>query len=273
MYFNGFGNNTTDIFSPFTGDAAMNPQLSVVMPAYNEAANIEDAVGEIREHILDRVARAALVVVNDGSSDRTGEILHTIASSDSRIRVIDTRNEGHGAAILTGARAAEGEYLFLVDSDRQIPVCAFERLWESGHGIDGAFGRRITRDDPPIRIVVTTIARGLIFVLFGIRCYDANVPFKLIKKERFDTFCRYIPPAPLTPSLLLSIFAAHRGWRIATIDVEHRERSAGETVLKKWRLLRFCINAFAQLVTFRLRLVKDKATRNRQGNTDKSDSQ
>ncbi len=107
--------------------------LSVIMPAYNEEASIELAVVELQEYVLNTLPGAELVVVNDGSRDRTGKILNQLAYRDSRIRVVHQPNRGHGRALMTGLDQAQGEFVFMVDSDRQIPIESFKVLWEASH--------------------------------------------------------------------------------------------------------------------------------------------
>ena len=79
--------------------------LTVVMPAYNEEGGIEHAVGEVQHFVLDRVEDAELVVVDDGSTDRTGMILDRWAAKEPRLRVIHQTNKGHGGALRTGLGA------------------------------------------------------------------------------------------------------------------------------------------------------------------------
>src|SRR2546426_2192 len=110
--------------------------LTVVMPAYNEEGAIEEAVAEIRQHVLDAVKGSDLVVVNDGSRDKTGDILDRLAKQDDRVRVVHQANGGHGRALRTGLDAARGEYIFLIDSDRQIPLDAFALVWQAAQGKD-----------------------------------------------------------------------------------------------------------------------------------------
>ena len=134
--------------------------VSVVMPAYNEEEAIEDAVRDVQEHVFMVVPDAELVVVNDGSRDRTGEILDRLATGEPRMRVIHTANGGHGRALRTGLDAASGSYVFLIDSDRQIPLTAFSALWEAAKTRDGAFGVRRKRNDPRLRLLLTAVIRG-----------------------------------------------------------------------------------------------------------------
>ncbi len=103
--------------------------LSVIMPTYNEQQAIVPAVAEVQRHVLDRVAGAELIVVNDGSRDDTGRLLDDTAATDSRVRVIHQENRGHGGALIAGLSAARGDYIFLIDSDRQIPLDEFSSAW------------------------------------------------------------------------------------------------------------------------------------------------
>ena len=125
--------------------------VSVIMPAYNEADGIRTAVAAVQEHVLDRVPGAEVIVVNDGSRDRTGELLNEIAAADPRVRVLHTPNGGHGTALMRGLAEARGDYVFLIDGDNQIPLETFETLWtvaQNGAGPprDGVFGVRYVRD-------------------------------------------------------------------------------------------------------------------------------
>ena len=229
--------------------------LSVVMPAYNEEGAIQAAVVEIREWALDRVPGAVLVVVDDGSRDRTGAILDQLAAADPRIRVIHRPNGGHGPALRTGLEAARGERLLLVDSDRQIPLSAFPSLWEAvAGGRDAAFGVRARRQDPPLRLWLTGVVRRALTLLFAIRLADANVPFKLLRRRLWDDARDLIPADTLAPSLFLAVFAAVRRYDVAEIVVPHCERQTGVVSIRRWRLVRFCARALRQLLAFRRRL-------------------
>ena len=233
----------------------MTVPLSVVMPAYNEEGAIEAAVAEVREWVLDRVPGSELVVVDDGSRDGTGAILDRAAAGDPRVRVVHKKNGGHGPALRTGIEAARGARLFLIDSDRQIPLSAFVPLWSAVEGgRPAAFGVREHRDDPRLRLVLTRVIRASIPLLFGVRFTDANIPFKLFPRAWWDEARPLIPEDTLAPSLFLAVFARSRGYDIAEIGVPHRERQTGVVSIRRWRLLKFCARAFRQLLDFRRKL-------------------
>jgi glycosyltransferase involved in cell wall biosynthesis len=227
------------------------------MPAYNEEGAIAEAVAEVRQWVLDRVPGSELVVVNDGSRDRTGELLDAIAAQDSRVRVIHKKNGGHGPALRTGLDMARGDALFLIDSDRQIPLDAFGPLWQAVEsGRDGAFGIRAHRDDPALRLWLTKVIRNALTLMFGVRLRDANVPYKIFRRRLWEEAKPLIPPDTLAPSLFLAVYAAKKQFDVATFPIPHRERQTGEVSIRRWKLLKFCARAFGQLREFRSKLAR-----------------
>ena len=230
------------------------PMLTVVMPACNEEGAIESALDEVRREILDRVASADCLVIDDGSTDATGAILDRIAAADPRVRIIHQANTGHGPALRSGMVRASGDWLFLLDSDRQIPTEAFAEFWDirSGHAL--VIGVRARRHDPFIRVVLSRVIRIVIRVLFGVRLRDANAPFKLMRRGVWESARGVIPEGALAPSLFLAIYARSRGFDVLEREVPHRARQSGVGSLRYVRLARFCLRGFVQLLAFRGRL-------------------
>jgi glycosyltransferase involved in cell wall biosynthesis len=224
-------------------------RLSVVMPVYNEEGAIVHALEEVQRHVLDQVPGSELVVVDDGSRDQTGRLLDDAASNDRRINVIHRPNGGHGAALLTGLKAATGEYLFLIDSDRQIPLDDFRHAWaELQAGPDAVFGVRKRRYDPAVRLYLSRLIRESVKVLFRVRLLDPNAPYKLFRRAVWSDAQECIPDGTLAPSLFLAIVAKRRGHRIVEVEVTHKERDTGEVTLRHFKLLAFCARALGQMI-------------------------
>ena len=219
------------------------------MPVYNEEGAIVAAVDEVRQYVLSLVPESELVVVDDGSRDGTGRLLDAAAASDPRIKVIHQPNGGHGAALLTGLKAATGDHLFLIDSDRQIPLDEFKAAWsEIVAGRDAVFGVRRRRYDPVLRLYLTRLVRHSVNMLFGINLHDANAPYKLFKRGIWTDVRECVPDGTLAPSLFLAIATKSRGYDIREIDVIHKERDTGEVTLRKFKLLKFCARGFGQML-------------------------
>ena len=229
--------------------------LSVIMPAYNEEAAIKKAADEVEQNVLAIIPGAELIVIDDGSRDATGRILDKLAEKHAQIRVIHQPNGGHGWALRTGLDSARGKYVFLLDSDRQIPLEAFSTLWAAMPGSDAVFGIRGERHDPKLRLILTKLVRYFIHIFFKVRLRDANVPFKIFRRAIWLEARELIPEDTLAPSIFLAIYMKRRGLKIVEQEVPHRERSTGLVSIRRWKLLKFCSRALPQLLVFRRRLL------------------
>jgi glycosyltransferase involved in cell wall biosynthesis len=230
------------------------PTLSIVMPAYNEEGSIALAVGDVQTNVFSLVSDAELIVVDDGSRDGTGPTLDDLARSESRLRVVHQPNGGHGKALRTGLDIAAGQYVFLIDSDRQIPLEAFAALWQQAQKHDAAFGVRTRRNDARIRLILTRLIRYFVCILFGTYLRDANVPFKIVRRQVWLSARPWIPAGTLAPSLFLALYVRRRRLSLAQVAVSHSERQTGVVSIRRWKLFKFCAKAFAQLLAFRWRL-------------------
>jgi dolichol-phosphate mannosyltransferase len=230
----------------------MSVPLTVVMPVYNEQDAIVAAVGDVQEHILSRINGSQLIVVNDGSRDGTAALLDDIARQDGRVRVIHQANTGHGGAVMAGLAAAPGDHLFLIDSDRQIPLDRFHEAWTAiGHGRDAVFGVRRRRHDPALRLFLTKVIRYAVSLMFGVTLDDANVPYKLLRRSVWEEAQPFVPPGTLAPSLFLAIVSKVRGRDILELDVVHKERNTGEVSIRRLKLLKFCARGLSQMIELR----------------------
>lgn len=221
------------------------------MPVYNEEDSIAEAVNEVRRVVLDTVGKSELIVINDGSKDKTKSILESLSETDPRVIVFTQVNAGHGAALRQGIEMARGKYMFLIDSDRQIPIESFSKLWPKAQEHDMVMGVRRIRHDPYTRILLTKVIRQTVKLFFGVSIRDANVPFKILKYSLWQKAGKHIPEGTLAPSLFLAIFALYAGYKVLPMEVPHRSRPSGISSIRHLRLLKFCLIAFKQLVNFR----------------------
>lgn len=226
--------------------------LSVIMPVYNEEGAIEDAVRDVQNHILNHVIGTEFIIVNDGSKDNTSNILDRMATQDDRIQVIHQENAGHGKALRTGLNAAQGDFVFLLDSDRQIELEPFVSLWPKVQSLVAIIGERQQRHDPNIRLFLTRGMKYFIYLLFKVSVQDANVPFKIVRRSAWVEISPFIPITATAPSALLAVAISCR-YRssVQNYIVTHRARATGEASLRYWRLLKYCGLTFSDLLTLR----------------------
>lgn len=240
---------------------AETPELSVVIPAYNEAGAIEAALEDVRRDVLSVVPDAEVIVVDDGSTDETRALAEAMAARDARIRVLHQQNGGHGAALLAGLGAAAGQWLLLLDSDRQIGLDRFGDHWREVQGHDALIGQRARRQDPLHRLVITRAMRGVIRALFGAAPRDAGVPYKLLRQSAWAAARAHVPQGSAIPSVLLAIWLMERrAARTLERPVPHMERRSGRTVLRWGRLARLCRAGLSDILTLRRSLRRDVQT-------------
>ncbi len=227
--------------------------LSIVMPAYNEEVAIAAAIEDILRDVAPAVGVAEIVVVNDGSKDRTGAILKDLAAREPRLKVIDRANGGHGPALITGLNAASGENLLLLDSDRQIALDDFAAAWAAFKDADALIGIRAARKDGLLRAVISRSMRLTLRLMFGRVPRDPNIPFKLVKRADWRRAAPAIGDDNPLPSVLLALHLARSGARIVQYPIRHRAREGSVSELRGWKLMKFCMLAGRTLIAFRLK--------------------
>jgi dolichol-phosphate mannosyltransferase len=211
--------------------------LSVVMPVYNEGECVAEVIADIVAHVLDVVPNSELVVVDDRSTDDTSAVLHRVADSDTRVRVlVNDVNLGHGRSTRRAMDASLGEWIFHLDSDGQVDVSEFGLLWALRHDNDLVLGMRITRHDPLHRLILTRLTRTLVSILARHWVRDANVPFKLMRRSLYEHLRPSIPETAFAPSIMI-VLGAHRcGARVAEVETTHLPRRHGRSTLRLKRL-------------------------------------
>src|SRR5260221_10199981 len=172
-----------------TGKAEAVRELSVVLPAYNEEANIERVVRQVIAYLEPTGVDYEVLPVNDGSRDRTAEILNALQREHPRVRPQHhPQNRGYGAALRTGFDAAVKRYVFYMDGDGQFDIKDLDRLLPLASEAGIVTGFRIERRDPLLRRLNAKLFGGrLVRGLLGVYVKDLNCAFKLIPQKGFET--------------------------------------------------------------------------------------
>lgn len=230
------------------------PKLtSVVLPARNEAAAIEKSISVIAG-VLDGCCREwEIVVIDDGSSDRTFEILQALAAGDERIRGIRfSRNFGKESAILAGLRAARGQVVVTMDADLQHPPDVIPDLldkWRAGAMVVNAVKSRRDTDGWMIRFRAKCFNK-LLSSLGGINLQDSS-DFKLLDKQVVDTVVTQLPERERFYRGLTDWV----GFPSDSVSFEVSSRVDGEGKWSLWRLVELALTAIVSFTSAPLRIV------------------
>ena len=205
------------------------PALTFFFPAYNEEENVEAVVGEALETLPRFADRFEVVIVDDGSHDRTPELADELAARDPRVRVIHHRpNRGYGGAVRSGLEAARMPYVFFTDGDRQFRIADLHLLISRIGDADAVVGYRIRRSDPTRRLVIAWVYKQVLRVAFGAGFRDVDCAYKLFRTDvlqRVPLSRVRSNGAFFSAELLLTLRAA--GARIVQVGVPHHPRVAG----------------------------------------------
>jgi len=229
------------------------PELSIVMPVYNEGAVIAEVVASWL-HELERLGiDCEFLVYDDGSRDETRRILERLEEGRPGLVVTSQANSGHGPTILRGYHEARGEWVFQVDSDDEMGAEHFAGLWEQREGYDLLVGRRHHRDSPLARRLITTLSRVTVWALFGRAVTDVNAPYRLMRRSCLAVLLSAIPAETFAPNVIISGLAARQGLRVLEVSVPHSGRRTGTVSIVKWRLWKSAVRAFGQTLAVALR--------------------
>lgn len=203
--------------------------LSVFLPAYNEAENINKTVLDVKK-VLEGLGLKdyEIIVVNDGSKDNTASIVAKLAKEDGRIRLVDHKsNKGYGDTLKTGFASAKYHWVAFMDSDGQFDFAEITKFLDKTDQADLILGYRLTRADPFLRKVFTWGWKSLAEVFLGLRVKDYSCGFKLIKKQVFDAIQPLHAKEKVTQIEML-VKAKRKGFRFAEVGVHHYHRKFGQ---------------------------------------------
>lgn len=203
--------------------------ISLIIPVFNEEKNIKLLYDEINEVLPRLHKKFEIIFIDDGSSDKSLEVLKEISLADANVKLVPFRkNYGQTAAIQAGFDTSEGDAVIALDADLQNDPGDIPKLLQKfDEGYDVVSGWRRNRKDNPLRVIPSRVANGLInWLVFstGCRLHDYGCTLKAYRKwvaknlHLYGEMHRFIPA-----------FAALEGAKVAEIEVNHRERKFGQS--------------------------------------------
>lgn len=224
--------------------------ISAVLPAYNEEALIGQTATAVAEVLAEFADEYEVIVVNDGSRDRTRAVVDEVASRNPCVRCITHDvNRGYGEALKTGFSAATKEFIFLTDGDRQFDVRELSRFMLELARADLVIGYRNPRRDPLVRLVYAWGWRLVVTMLFGYVARDIDCAFKLFSRDVWRRIRVHSGGATFSAEFLAK--ARRCGYRFVELAVTHYPRTAGSPTGARPHVV---ARAFRDIVWLRLHM-------------------
>lgn len=229
-------------------------KISVIVSCYNE----EESIPYFYEEII-KVAKKMkeldfeFLFINDGSKDKTLDILKELAKKDKRVRFISfSRNFGKEAAMFAGLENATGDYITLMDADLQDPPAMLPEMYDAiiKEGYDSVGTRRVTRKgEPPIRSFFARCFYKIINKMSKVEMVDGARDYRLMKKQVVDSIISLKEYNRYSKGLFSFV-----GYDTKWLEYENVERVAGETKWSFWKLFKYAIEGIVAFTTAPLSL-------------------
>jgi glycosyltransferase involved in cell wall biosynthesis len=225
--------------------------ISVFFPCYNEQDNIARTVQQSLDVLEKLDADFEVIIVNDGSTDKTGQIADQITKQNKNVKVVHhPENLGYGAALQSGLKAATKKLVFYTDGDGQFDINEMPSLLPLIKQYDIVCCYRINRQDNLIRRINGWCWTKLVCLLFGMKVRDIDCAFKLYKREIFDNIKLSSSGALISAEILAR--ALREGYSLAQKGVHHYPRTAGAQTGANLRVI---LRAFKELIRLRRRIL------------------
>jgi glycosyltransferase involved in cell wall biosynthesis len=204
--------------------------LSVFFPAYNDSGTIASLVVRAVQVAGTLTPDFEVIVINDGSSDSTPQILDELARIyPDRVRIVHHQsNRGYGGALRSGFATATKDFVFYTDGDAQYDPAEMALLWEQmAPEVDWVNGYKISRSDPLHRIIIGRVYHHIVKLLFGFKVRDVDCDFRLIRRRVFDIVRLEKNSGVICLEMMKKFHDAK--FRVAEVPVHHYHRAYGKS--------------------------------------------
>ena len=208
----------------------MSDKLYIVIPAYNEAMNIEEVVQDWHPVVTNISDDSRLVIIDDGSKDDTYAKLLSLQEKYPQLEAVTKPNGGHGATVLYGYHYAlehGADYIFQTDSDGQTLASEFKSFWADREKYAAIIGHRNHREDGFSRVVVTKTLKFVLWCIFGLSITDANTPYRLMNRDILEKYIDQIPKDFNLSNVMLTVLLVNGKENIEFRPITFRPRQGG----------------------------------------------
>ncbi len=202
-------------------------KLSLILPAHNEEGNIEIVVRDALQVLPEYAPDVEILVVNDGSSDRTGDIVDRLHADDRRVLPLHhEHNLGYGSALRSGFTSSTGDFVMFMDADRQFDIRDIMLLAPFVDLFDIVAGFRMERSDPLHRRINAEIFNVTIRILFGVHMRDLDCAFKIFRGDQIRNLRLTTSGALINAEMQAKL--RRQGATLVQVGVPHHPRVAGQ---------------------------------------------
>jgi glycosyltransferase involved in cell wall biosynthesis len=227
--------------------SAFKASLSVILPAYNEEQVIASTINTVLKALFGKIADFEVIVVNDGSKDRTEAIVEAITHIDPHVRLISHEvNRGYGAALVDGFAAATKELTFFMDADGQFDINDLFQFFLYIGSYDAVIGYRIERQDAWMRKLNAWGWKVLIGIVLGVHVRDIDCAFKLLHTDFLHAYPLESRGATINAELLYKLI--HSDGTYHEVGVQHLPRRGGQATGAHPRVI---VRALRELFLYR----------------------
>lgn len=231
--------------------------LYLVMPAYNEEANIESVVKQWYPVLLGKDEKSRLVIADSGSSDRTHEILENLKTEYPQLEILTDCDRQHGPKLIAMydyAIANDIDYIFQTDSDGQTNPEEFNGFWDERNLYDGIFGNRTVRGDGKSRAMVERVVCLLVKLFFGVKVPDANAPFRLMKTSVVKKYLNRLPKDYNIPNIMMTTYFVRYHEKVCFKEITFKPRQGGVNSINIKKIVKIGWKALKDFREFRRNL-------------------
>lgn len=220
--------------------------LYVVMPAYNEEANIEMVIKQWYPILKGKSEDSRLVIADSGSSDRTHEILRKLQKDFKQLEILSDTGKQHGPKVIAlydYAIKNSADYIFQTDSDGQTNPDEFDAFWNLRKNYDGIFGHRTVRGDGKSRAFVEQIVCFMLRLYFGVKVPDANAPFRLMKTNTVKKYLYKMQSDYNLPNIMMTTYFSYYKEKIVFKTVSFKPRQGGVNSINIPKIIKIGLKA------------------------------
>lgn len=231
-----------------------NEVLYIVMPAYNEEANIERVVEDWYSVLNGKALESRLVIADSGSTDATHDILLKLQKKYVQLEILSGTGKQHGPkliALYNYAISKGADYIFQTDSDGQTDPKEFAGFWNVRNEYDAVLGYRHIREDGKSRAFVESVVCFLLKLYFGVSVPDANAPFRLMRTETVAKYMERFREDYNLPNIMLTAFFAYYKERMTFKVISFKQRQAGVNSVNIPKIVQIGWNALKDFRNFK----------------------